>query len=114
MDPTPPGVLELISGWRWFGYVPPEARQWLAGQATVVRLAKGQIVYLSGMPATAIYGVMSGLLRIYMTSAGGDEITLEEVVPGGWFPHMVPNEKPTYIGNCVCLEEASVAAPPRR
>lgn len=112
MGPTPPGVLDLISGWRWFGYVPPEARQWLAERTTVARIAKGQIVYLSGMPATAIYGVMSGLFRIYLTSAGGDEITLEEVVRGGWFPHMVPNEKPTYIGNCVCLEDAAVAQVP--
>lgn len=112
MDPTPPGVLDLISGWRWFGYVPREAQQWLAEQTTVVRIAKGQIVYLSGMPATAIYGVMTGLFRIYMTSAKGEEITLEEVVPGGWFPHMVPNEKPAYIGNCVCLEDATVAQVP--
>lgn len=112
MHPTPPGVLELISCWRWFGYVPREAQRWLAEQTSIVRMAKGQIVYLSGMPATAIYGVMSGLFRIYMTSARGDEITLEEVVPGGWFPHMVPNEKPTYIGNCVCLEDASVAHVP--
>lgn len=112
MNPTPPGVLDLISGWRWFGYVPREAQRWLADQTTVVRMAKGQIVYLSGMPATAIYGVMTGLFRIYLTSARGDEITLEEVVPGGWFPHMVPSEKPTYIGNCLCLEDASVAQVP--
>ena len=112
MNPPPPGVLDLIRGWKWFGYVPGEAQQWLAEQATVVRIAKGQIVYLSGMPATAIYGVMTGLFRIYMTSARGDEITLEEVVRGGWFPHMVPNERPTYIGNCVCLEDASVAQVP--
>jgi CRP/FNR family transcriptional regulator, cyclic AMP receptor protein len=34
------------------------------------------------------------------------------VVPGGWFPHMVPAEKPKYIGNCVCLEDSSVAVIP--
>jgi CRP/FNR family transcriptional regulator, cyclic AMP receptor protein len=112
MDPKPPGVLDLITGWRWFGYVPPEARQWLADQASVVRIGKGQIVYLSGMPAMAIFGVVSGLFRIYLTSARGDEITLEEVVAGGWFPHMVPSEKPVYIGNCVCLEEARVVQVP--
>ncbi|HUR41058.1 MAG TPA: Crp/Fnr family transcriptional regulator [Verrucomicrobiae bacterium] len=112
MDQTPPGVLDLIGGWRWFSYVPVEARQWLAAQSTVVRIAKGQVVYVSGMPATAIYGVMTGLFRIYLNSAKGDEITLEEVVRGGWFPHMVPNEKPAYIGNCVCLEDASVALVP--
>lgn len=113
MSPTTsPGVLDLIRGWRWFGYLPPEAQQWLAERASVVRIAKGQIVYLSGSPASAIYGVISGLFRIYITSARGDEITLEEVVSGGWFPHMVPSDKPAYIGNCVCLEDASVAQLP--
>lgn len=112
MGQASPSVLELISGWRWFGYAPPEAQRWLAERATVERMAKGQVVYVSGMPATAIYGVMSGLFRIYVTTTSGDEITLEEVVPGGWFPHMVPAEKPKYIGNCVCLEDSTVVAIP--
>lgn len=112
MGQPPPSVLELITRWRWFGYAPPEAQRWLADRATVARMAKGQVVYVSGMPATAIYGVMSGLFRIYLTSARGDEVTLEEVVRGGWFPHMVPAEKPVYIGNCICLEDSTVAVIP--
>lgn len=105
-------ALELISAWRWFGYAPPEAKRWLAERATVQRVAKGQVMYVSDMPATAIYGVISGLFRIYVTSTKGDEITLEEVVRGGWFPHMVPVEKPKYIGNCVCLEDSTVVVIP--
>jgi CRP-like cAMP-binding protein len=112
MDPGSPTVFDLISRWRWFSYAPPEARRWLAERATVERVAKGQVVYVSGMPATAIYGVMSGLFRIYVTTTRGDEITLEEVVRGGWFPHMIPADKPKYIGNCVCLESSIVAAIP--
>lgn len=112
MGQPPPSALDLISGWRWFAYAPPEARRWLADRGVVERIAKGQVVYVSGMPATAIYGVMSGLFRIYVTSTRGDEITLEEVVRGGWFPHMVPDEKPKYIGNCVCLEDSSVLVVP--
>lgn len=108
MDPVLPSVLDLISGWRWFGYAPPEARRWLAERATVEPVAKGRAMYMSGAPASAIYGVMSGLFRIYVTSTRGDEITLEEVVRGGWFPHMVPGDKPRYIGNCVCLEDSTV------
>lgn len=112
MDPASSVVLDLISGWRWFSYAPPEARRWLAERATVKRVAKGRIMYASGMPATAIYGVMNGLFRIYVTSTKGDEITLEEVVRGGWFPHMIPAEKPKYIGNCVCLEDSTVVVIP--
>lgn len=110
MHPAPSSTLELISGWRWFSYAPPEARRWLAERATVERIAKGKVLYTSGQPATAIYGVMSGLFRIYVTSTRGEDITLEEVVRGGWFPHMVPSEHPRYIGNCLCLEDSTVAA----
>ena len=108
MDSTPT-VLDLIRGWKWFGYVPAEAQQWLADQASIVHMTKGQLVYVSGMPAAGIHGVMAGLFRIYLTSSTGVEITLEEVVRGGWFPHMAPTEKPTYAGNCVCLQDATVA-----
>jgi CRP/FNR family cyclic AMP-dependent transcriptional regulator len=113
MEPaTPPSVLELIRGWKWFGYVPAEAHEWLAARTTLVHFSKGQIIYVSGMPATGIYGVMTGLFRIYLTSGTGVEITLEEVVRGGWFPHMVPREKPVYVGNCVCLQDATAAFVP--
>lgn len=112
MRHAPASVLDLISGWRWFGYAPPEARRWLADRATVEHVAKGQVVYVSGEPATAIYGVMAGLFRVYVTSTRGDEITLEEVVRGGWFPHIVPDEKPKYIGSCVCLEDSTVVVIP--
>lgn len=105
-------MLELISGWRWFSYAPPEAQRWLAEHTAVERIRKGQLIYEPGMPATAIYGVMSGLFRIYVTTPKGDDITLEEVVRGGWFPHMVPVEQPKYIGNCVCLEDSTVAVIP--
>ena len=109
MDSSSPAVLDLIRGWKWFAYLPPEAHQWLADRASVVHMKKGQIVYVSGMPAAGIYGVMNGLFRIYLTSGTGVEITLEEVVRGGWFPHMVPREKPVYVGNCICLQDATAA-----
>jgi CRP/FNR family transcriptional regulator, cyclic AMP receptor protein len=112
MDSTASSVLKLISGWRWFSYAPPEAQRWLADRATVERVAKGKIIYGPGMPATAIYGVMTGLFRIYVTTPKGDEITLEEVVRGGWFPHMAPVEQPKYIGHCVCLEDSTVVVIP--
>ena len=104
-----PSVLELIQGWKWFAYVPPEAQQWLAQRASIAHLARGQFVYSSGDPATQIYAVMGGLFRIYLTTPRGEEITLEEVVSGSWFPHMSPGDKPVYLGNCVCLKDADVA-----
>lgn len=99
---------ELIEGWGWFAYVPAEAKDWLAARASLRSFKKGKTVYISGDPATHIYGVVSGVFRIFLATPSGDEITLEEVVAGGWFPHFAPNKPPSYLANCVCQDDASV------
>ena len=101
-------ALRMIRGWRWFAFVPPEAQQWLAEHASTRQVAKGKSMYFSGDPATTIYAVISGVFRIFLASPNGDEITLEEVVRGGWFPHMIPGEQPHYLANCICQQEAVV------
>jgi CRP/FNR family cyclic AMP-dependent transcriptional regulator len=101
-------VHELIRGWKWFDYVPEEARLWLAEHASVREFGKGKVVYVSGDPVTQTYAVISGIFRIYLASPRGDEITLEEVVRGGWFPHVIARQPLTYIGNCVCQQDARV------
>ena len=106
-----PAKLQLIQGWRWFAYLPPEAHRWLAERMTCARIAQGHRLYAAGDRATNVYAVIEGAFRIYLTLPRGEEITLEEV-RGGWFPHMVPKDKPTYLGNCVCLDEAQVAVVP--
>jgi CRP/FNR family transcriptional regulator, cyclic AMP receptor protein len=105
-------VVQLMRDWRGFSYVPDEAHQWLAERARLKRFSAGKLVYMSGDPATYVYGVFSGVFRIYMSSHGGDQITLEEVVTGGWFPHIVPADTPRYYFNCICQQDARVAAVP--
>lgn len=108
-----PAIDELIRGWRWFDHVPIEAQQWLAAHASLRDFAKGKMVYVSGDPVTSIYAVISGVFRIYLASPRGDEITLEEVVRGGWFPHVITRQPLTYIGNCVCQQDARVYTIPQ-
>jgi CRP/FNR family transcriptional regulator len=105
-------ALELIRGWKWFAYVPAEGQQWLAERAIHKQIAKGQFVYTSGDPFTAVYAVNSGMFRIYAPSHAGDEITLEEIAPGGWFPHRLSSNPPKYFCNCVCQQDATVIVIP--
>jgi CRP-like cAMP-binding protein len=70
-------------------------------------------VFFRGAPKTHIYGVISGIFRVFMTTPKGDEITLEEVVSGGWFPHTIPDENPIYQTHCTCQEEAVVVSVPQ-
>jgi len=105
-------VVQLMRDWRGFAYVPAEAHQWLAERASFKQFSTGKLVYMSGDPATSLYAVIRGVFRIYLSSQGGDQITLEEVVPGGWFPHIVPADPQRYFANCICQQEATVAAIP--
>ncbi len=107
------GFLKLIQGWKWFAYVPAEGQEWLAEHMCLKQFAKGKTIYTSAEPVSYLYAVVSGVFRIYLASPKGDEITLEEVVHGGWFPHFVPVPQPTYLGNCVCQQDATVAAVPQ-
>lgn len=101
-------ILALIGGWKWFQHVPPAGHEWLADAAKLRSFRKGQHLYSSGDQATQIYGVVSGVFRIYLSTARGDEVTGEEVVRGSWFPHTIPADKPRYYANCVCQQDAVV------
>lgn len=105
-------ILELIRGWKWFAHVPPEAHEWLAARGSLRQMPKGKNLYAAGDAATHIYAVASGVLRVFTASQQGDEITMEEVVRGGWFPHVLPVEQPTCLTHCVCQQDATVAAFP--
>lgn len=111
---TPPAesvralALELIRGWKWFAFVPPEAHVWLAERASFKEVPRGRSLYTAGEPASAVYAVAGGVCRIFRTSPKGDEITMEEVVRGGWFPHVIPSDSPTYSVSCVCQQDATL------
>jgi CRP-like cAMP-binding protein len=106
-------VLETIRGWRWFTHVPAEGTEWLASRSSLQQIPKDKYVYISGDRATHVYGVISGVFRIYLATPKGDEITLEETVAGSWFPHLIPQDPPTYFANCICQESSIVVAVPQ-
>lgn len=105
-------ILKTIQGWKWFAYVPLEAQQWLAAQATVRQIPKGQLIYSPGDPVQHVFGVISGAFRIYFTSPRGDELIMEEVVAGGWFSHYTPDVGAKHVLHCKCQQAASVVAVP--
>ncbi|NKF23031.1 Crp/Fnr family transcriptional regulator [Solimonas marina] len=105
-------VLKTIEGWQWFAYVPPEARQWLAERASVREIAKGKMIFSPGDAVEAVFGVISGSFRIYLINHRGDEITMEEVVAGGWFSHYAPQPQPRHLLHCVCQHAGRVVVAP--
>ncbi|HVT35909.1 MAG TPA: Crp/Fnr family transcriptional regulator [Nevskiaceae bacterium] len=105
-------ILDTIRHWRWFQYVPAQAHAWLASRASVQTIAQGTLLYSPGDPVKAIYGVIDGVFRIYSALPKGEDLTLEEVVAGGWFSHMIPDPRATQITHCVCQQDARVVVIP--
>lgn len=103
-------ALDLINRWSWFRYVPEEGKSWFAGHCRLTTVDKAAVVYRHNDEVTHVYGVVTGALRIYVASAAGEEMTLEEVAPGTWFPHFQPQERPTYFGNCSATKAATLVA----
>lgn len=101
-------ALELINCWSWFDYVPSEAKDWLAERCRIMNVDKAAPLYRHGDPVSYVYGVANGAFRIFVASAAGDEMTLEEVAAGAWFPHFLPADHPSYFGNCICVKQSTI------
>ncbi len=101
-------ALELINRWNWFAHVPDDAKDWFAAHCFLETIDKGQDLYLHNDPVRHVYGLLSGGLRIYTTSASGQEMTLEELAVGAWFPHFLHKDSPTYYGNCTATKTSTL------
>lgn len=101
-------ALELINRWSWFSHVPDEARRWFAEHCHLETIDRGRDLYLHNDPVTHVYGLLSGSLRIYTASASGQEMTLEELAVGAWFPHFLHKKNPTYYGNCSAMKTSTL------
>lgn len=54
----------------------------LAARSFVRRLAKGQVLFTEGEPSDHLYIVRSGLLRVFVSSPDGEDLTLTVAGPG--------------------------------
>ncbi|WMT72085.1 Crp/Fnr family transcriptional regulator [Bradyrhizobium sp. Ash2021] len=75
--------------------------------------APGERIFTQGIPHTATYLILSGLVRTYYTSAIGNEITLAFWSKGDWIggPDLFGRE-PNHIWSAEAVEKSSVLALP--
>ncbi|MBW2942545.1 Crp/Fnr family transcriptional regulator [Zhongshania aquimaris] len=103
-------ALELINCWSWFQFLPEEAKSRLAEQCRLINVDKGEALYRHNDALTHVYGLISGGVRIYVSSADGSEMTLEEVAAGAWFPHFLAKQEPTNFGNATATNTSTLVA----
>lgn len=71
-----------------------------------VRLQKGQILFTEGEPAQAMYGLLSGQVKIFKVSPDGREQVLRIMGPGECFNEVPVFDEGTNPANAQALEPA--------
>lgn len=73
----------------WFASLPAEDAQALLDAGRILKLARGACIFRQGeVPADSagtFFGVASGVVRLSMLHAGGNETILAIMEPGNWF-----------------------------
>ncbi|MCO5400442.1 Crp/Fnr family transcriptional regulator [Ralstonia soli] len=96
----------------WFQSLPPHAADALLQAAVPVSVAAGAFLFRQGDPmdagSLAFFGVASGVLKLSIFNAEGDEAILALVEPGNWFGGVSTlDQQPR--GHCaIALEDAEV------
>jgi CRP-like cAMP-binding protein len=83
----------------------------LARRTRLVALAAGETLFRHGDKARALYLLVQGQLKLFRTSASGDEMIVELLEPGATFAaSRAFLENPHFHVSCAALVDAEVAA----
>ncbi|MFK7914502.1 MAG: Crp/Fnr family transcriptional regulator [Pseudomonadales bacterium] len=77
-----PGILMVVRQNPMFRDLPAALHERVAGLCQMRKLAKGELLFRQGEPGTALFGIISGQLRISANSADGQEFHLNVVGAG--------------------------------
>ena len=80
-----PGAAELLGSTRLFAGLGLEERQRLAHRASLRNYRRGEIVIHEGEPGDALFAVVEGFVKVYVTSIDGDEMVLVTLSKGDTF-----------------------------
>ena len=105
--------LEFIAAGPWFQDVPQEGLERLAQAATLKSLPVNHRLYSLGEPTTEIYGLVSGRVRISVSSPQGQEFATVDHEPGAWLGEPgLASDAPRILDGKV-IEKADVLVIPR-
>ncbi len=75
----------LLESGRWFREIPTDLQAWLLENATVEHHGPGERLFVRDDPASGLYGVVEGTIRITAVDAQGKEALLTLIDPPNWF-----------------------------
>ncbi|WP_342619493.1 Crp/Fnr family transcriptional regulator [Rhodoferax sp. GW822-FHT02A01] len=74
----------FLEHWPWYRSLPSELRSLVLNTATERLAFAGEYIARAGDPCTDWYGLMQGILQMYVTSTNGSETTLYCLREGEW------------------------------
>ncbi len=101
-------IRKAISANALLSLLEPSEQKALAAVAHLQRFAKGQTIYEEGKPATDIWVVASGQVKIVKFSEGGQALALELMIAPELFGAVFYARDPVYPCSAIALQEAVV------
>ncbi len=84
MTAQTPRIIDFIAASAWFEGLPSDAIEMLAARAVLKTYTANQCLYLVNEQAVAVYGIMSGTVRVSVSSSDGQEFILTHLGAGAW------------------------------
>lgn len=78
-------IIDVLHGCDLFSAVEPASFRRLATMAQLRSFRKGQVVFRENEPCPGVYVVGQGMIRVFKKGAGGKELVLHMIGPGGSF-----------------------------
>ena len=105
---------DIIAGSGWFEGAPQDCLDKLANAAIVTHLPANSFIWTAGQKTSEVYSVLSGRVRISLSSAMGQEFALVDWEKGAWLGEQVLGTEAPNMLNVRVLEPSDMLAIPRQ
>ncbi len=107
-------IQESIDSSPWFKELPEQGRRQLSRAAKIKKYSKKSFVFQSGDTDTDIYCVISGSLRLGVTSSIGQEFAFTDFNQGSWFGETTLSAEGSRLLDVHVLENSTILVIPRK
>jgi len=107
-------IQESIDNSPWFKDLPEQGRRLLSRAAKIKKFAKKSFVFQSGDTDTDIYCVISGNLRLGVTSSIGQEFAFTDFNQGSWFGETTLSAEESRLLDVQVLKDSTILVIPRK
>ena len=102
------GDLRAVQKSLFFGSLPHSVFEAVIAQSTIVELEPGQILFREGEPATSVFAVLDGLVKLSVTSRDGTDVIVEIFHPGTSFAEALVFKQTPYPVTATALVQSRV------